>query len=182
MGYYLINNRYGGFGWSEEAEKEINRRKELQRKYALIRAIVAGDTVWPGDDVSDYYHRRCPIALALFDEWGSKRCSDDHSELRKTEVVDELMDHVKVKEYDGLESIYTDTRELYQKMMEDVLSNETKGCTIEDVMACRKEFLRIMACHEELRRKKELAFERQLEQELREQRENEQEWSENEQE
>jgi len=136
MGYYLINVCFGGFGWSEEAEKEIRRRRELLQQ-----------TQDNNDNNYDYdynyeYDRTCSVAHHLFDEWGSKRCSGRHSNLCKEKVPDELMEYVIVHEYDGLESINVDTTKFYETMMEDLLGT-TGNCTMKDVMACRKEILRI---------------------------------------
>jgi len=93
--------------------------------------------------IYDYeYDRTCLVAHHLFDEWGSKRCSGRHSNLCKEKVPDEVMEYVIVNEYDGLESIHVDTTKLYETMMEDLLGT-TGNCTMKDVMACRKEILRI---------------------------------------
>jgi len=140
MGYYLINVCFGGFGWSEEAEKEIRRRREL-----LQQTQDNNDNNYDYDYDYDYnyeYDRTCSVAHHLFDEWGSKRCSGRHSNLCKEKVPDELMEYVIVHEYDGLESINVDTTKFYETMMEDLLGT-TGNCTMKDVMACRKEILRI---------------------------------------
>lgn len=124
MGFFIYSPDHSGYGWSDEAVIEIHRRKGMS----------------PSEyDNYDESLRDDPVAHQLMDEWGSNRCGEG-GELVKTFVPDELMSYVSLDEYDGAESVKIDTTQMYEDMMNDVLS--LHNVTLHDVKERHKEIKR----------------------------------------
>jgi len=131
MGYFIYNDDYGGYCWSEEAIAEIQKRK--------------GKPPNPYERINDEY-RTDPVAHQVFDEWGSTRCNGGSAKLVKVHVPDELINFIVLTEYDGKEFLGVDAAKLYETKMEELLKlieTGTTSKTLEDVMKCRQEIHRL---------------------------------------
>jgi len=131
MGYFIYNDDYGGYCWSQEAIIEIQKRH--------------GKTPDPEASGYDDKYRTDPIAHQVFDEWGSERCGD-RAKLVKVHVPDELINFIVLTEYDGKEFLGVDAAKLYETKMEELLKHVETGTTsktLDDVMKCRQEIHRL---------------------------------------
>lgn len=83
----VINNRYGGFGLSEEAWAKL-KSLGIQSHY---------------DNNNDPKFRSSPELLSVVEELGD-RVNDKYSKLKIIEIPDDVEWHIE--EYDGWESVH----------------------------------------------------------------------------
>lgn len=88
----VINATYGGYGYSDEALEELQRRRKLRKQ---------NDDNY--DDGCDNY-RRDVVDIELIKEWGSERVSSHHSYMKVYKAVE---NNYSISEYDGLEEIHS---------------------------------------------------------------------------
>ena len=87
MAKIIINRCFGGYGWSEQALREISARKGERR-----------DEYWDGDLREDQ------VAIAVLEEYGSEWCSSKFAKLDIATYNEE--DYIAdIDEYDGAESL-----------------------------------------------------------------------------
>lgn len=82
----ILNGCWGGYGWSDKALAEINKRSDVTYRSSY--------------DVP----RRDPIAIAVLEEFGSEFCSGPSSRLRIEEYDADLFEGY-INDYDGQESL-----------------------------------------------------------------------------
>ncbi|KAL3905104.1 MAG: hypothetical protein SGILL_009814 [Bacillariaceae sp.] len=114
--YYLYNNDYGGFGWSKRAREELARRGCNETNH------------WDCNT-----ERTDPIAVALFNEMGSKWCSGEYCEMARTTVPEKYLEYVELSEYDGDESVRVNYDKAFTQGVRKLLDEET--ATLEDIRA-----------------------------------------------
>jgi hypothetical protein len=103
--YVLINGDFGGFGLSDIAIAEYNKRlleinpdnKPIQQ-YSKLR-------------------RHDPILIELYNLLGKEGMNDKHSCLELVKIPTKYINHYKIREYDGNESVII----LYDKYKIDII-------------------------------------------------------------
>jgi len=98
----LVNDCYGGYGISLEAEQLYFTKKGisfelLEEKYGRGKYLIDGEEVYAELDRDD------PILIEVVEEIGSERASGIHAELSISEIPDGC--DYSIHEYDGTEYI-----------------------------------------------------------------------------
>jgi len=98
----LVNDCYGGYGISLEAELLYFTKKGisfelLEEKYGRGKYLIDGEEVYAELDRDD------PILIEVVEEIGSERASGIHAELSISEIPDGC--EYSIHEYDGTEYI-----------------------------------------------------------------------------
>lgn len=117
----LYNTSYGGFSFSKKFIEILNER----RKEANIKPIK-----------SLYYdQRKDPMAVALFQELGSKESSGRHANIEIDWVPKEFQDSATISEYDGDESVCIHNDAFYANLLRKFLSDwkEKPELKVEDL-------------------------------------------------
>lgn len=117
---YLYNNCYGGFAFSEEFEKEFDRRFP-EKAHILLRY---------GNE-----KRYDPDVVALWKEMGNK-ASAPYSKIVSKLVPEKYIQDVEVTEYDGMESVCVDWSHIYTDICHRLVSAIKNG---EDTSAIIQE-------------------------------------------
>lgn len=87
----LINGCYGGFGISDEAKAEYERRTGEKISYDC-----------------DNDNRYNPILIQIREEFGRDRFSGDYASIHIKTIDEIYKDYYTINEYDGIESIEID--------------------------------------------------------------------------
>lgn len=91
---FLINKSYGGFGYSQVAIDEYNRRmKSLDKNFNPVRSQCPDYQDIPRDD---------PVMIQIVKEFGT-RANDKWSNLQIVSVPYEYYIGVEIEEYEGME-------------------------------------------------------------------------------
>lgn len=117
----LINNCYGGFGYSAKAVKMYLDAKSMKYTGELVDSY-SSVTLENGEKFSSYdINRDDPTMIRIFEEIGSKECSGNCSKLECIDIPDGCC--YQVSEYDGWESIESWLRATFDEV-KDGLSPE----------------------------------------------------------
>lgn len=131
----LYNNCYGDFNPSDEFEEEYLRRtgNPINRD---------SDKFWntgPGS-------LRCdPIAIAIVEEFGSKRSSGPNSEIEIREIPAVFARHWDIKEYDGDETVNINITEAFADILHGFMDSGDLGILV-------KQYRTIKTAEQQLRR------------------------------
>ena len=111
--YVLYNATYGGFGWSKRARDELMRRG------------------YRGDPYYDDETRTDPIAVAVFNEMGTKWCSGQYCKMQRTKVPEKYLKYMEISEYDGNEGVCINYDAAFTQGVRKLLDDET--ATLDDI-------------------------------------------------
>jgi hypothetical protein len=130
----LINNCYGGFGFSHEACKLWLERNnvsflETENKYGDPQFIIDNDISY----VSNLISRDDSTIIQIFEEKGSEFVSGECAELILVEILDGCQ--YRIGEYDGMEYIdqtwiKVTLDELKNGLSQEQLDMVSKGCDV----------------------------------------------------
>lgn len=107
MAKYIVNHCFGGYGWSNNALREISARKGKRIDY---------DSAWDSELRDD------PVAIAVLEQYGSKWCSAGFANLA-IEQYDEDLFIPEIEEYDGSETL---------KLIPRVTESRIRACNSVD--------------------------------------------------
>lgn len=111
----IINQRYGGFGFSRKAMMEYLKRTGQSRTLP--------------EDEHDYGScalREDPVMIQIVEEFGSKECSGRYSRLV---VQNGVKGYISIHEYDGLEELSVSSHpkvDVRKVVFDDTLSSDEK--------------------------------------------------------
>lgn len=108
---YLYNACYGGFGFSKAFVERLNERR-VQVGLEPVKEHYAPYT-------SNVKARTDPMAVQLFEEMGSKAASGSYSRIHIRKIPRRFLDYVETNEYDGEESVWLDTNQIYKRLLND---------------------------------------------------------------
>lgn len=114
----LYNNCYGGFGISDKAVKEYNKRtkeKKIKDHYDLITKYKSNILLIRID----------PLLVDIFNELGSEEFSGKSANVQIEYLPVKYKDSFHIHEYDGMEDVYIDYRR-YELKNKDVIDELKK--------------------------------------------------------
>ena len=107
---YLYNDCYGGFGFSDEFIKRINKRRAAEGLGAI-----------KGYEMSYKKWRADPMFVSLVEEMTPKKAAGDFARICIHWVPREFVDYMVVEEYDGKETVVLPSLEMYGYLLRDFL-------------------------------------------------------------
>jgi hypothetical protein len=96
----IINQCYGGFGFSKPFIKAFTQVKPLKNDYFYSQE-----------------YRRDPIAIQLLEEHGTEWSSDKYAKLVVKNVPSDIFKYMDVGEYDGYESLVINWEKVSKRMV-----------------------------------------------------------------
>jgi hypothetical protein len=121
IGFYVISVSYGGYSVSQQCTDEINRRRQERGVTERFQGY------------GSYEEFTDPDLLDLLDEMGSDWCSGQDACLIKVPIIKSLLKYVRVRDYDGIESLDIDFAKAFSDGVRDLINQD--GATIDDVRA-----------------------------------------------
>lgn len=120
----LVNDCYGGYGISLEAEQLYLQKKGIsyeviEAEYGTVKYLIDGEETYINLSRTD------PILIEVFEEIGSERASGPHAELSISEIPDGCK--YDIHEYDGMEYI----NNTWIEITPDELKNGLSGDRLE---------------------------------------------------
>ncbi len=117
----LVNDCYGGYGISLEAEQLYFTKKGIsfeliEERYGRGKYLIDGEVAYAEIDRDD------PILIEVVEEIGSERASGEHAELSISEIPDGC--EYDIHEYDGTEYISSTWIEITLDELKNGLSGD----------------------------------------------------------
>lgn len=123
----LYNNCYGGFDVSREFEEEYQRRTG--------RSVDRDSVEFHATGTSSF---RCdPIAVAIFEEFGSERASGPSAMIEVHEIPAVFARYWKITDYDGDESITVNYTEAYADILHGFMDSGDLGVLVKQYRAIK---------------------------------------------